>query len=174
MFRWSGVRALPASGRFRVNHTVPPSTLRSKVPSARLSGSLTRSPGQRLPKILMPMMPPSFSASQRFSPLETVAASYQGFMWKMSSLITRNTWPVTYWASSLASQATIGELPAGSIGWYSSSPSESGSKASPMPPTVADNRVSPPGPTALAVTPMLASSRPSVWVIPTMAALAVA
>jgi hypothetical protein len=79
-----------------------------------------------------------------------------------------------YWDSSLANQATRGELPAGSIGWYSSSPISSGSMASPREPTPADRRVRPPGPTALAVTPILASSMLAVWVSPTMAALAVA
>jgi hypothetical protein len=39
--RWSGVRALPESGRFSVIQTMPSAKRRSKVPSMRLSDSLT-------------------------------------------------------------------------------------------------------------------------------------
>jgi len=84
------------------------------------------------------------------------------------------TWPVTCWASSLASHATSGELPAGSIGWYSSASSSSGSKDSMPAAEVAVRRVIPPGPTALTVTPSRYSSRLVVSVSPTIAAFAVA
>jgi alkylation response protein AidB-like acyl-CoA dehydrogenase len=75
-----------------------------------------RSPGARVPKMSVASCRPSVSASQRFSPLQMVAASCQPFMRWILSPMARITWPVTCWAWSLASQATSGELPAGSIG----------------------------------------------------------
>ena len=85
------------------------------------------------------------------------------------------TWPVTICDSSLASQATTGELPAGSIGWYSSSGISSGSTISGAPGMVAVMRVAPPGTDGVdRDTQSSELDRLSVSVRPAMAALAVA
>lgn len=85
------------------------------------------------------------------------------------------TCPLMCPASGLASQATTGALREGSNGSKSSSARSSGSTGSGAPGIeVEEIRVMPPGPMQLAVTPMLASSRLMLRVMPTMAALAAA
>ena len=82
------------------------------------------------------------------------------------------TCPVTWSASSEASQATNGEETAGSIRFHSSSGTSSASITSGAPGIVPVIRVAAAGPTALTVTPILYISRLSVWVRLAMAALA--
>ena len=65
----------------------------------------------------------------------------------------RMTCPVIIWDSSLASQATRGELFAGSMGCHSSAGTSSGSTTGGAWGIVPVSRVAPAGPTALAVTP---------------------
>src|SRR3954453_6722628 len=100
-----------------------------------------------------------------------VAPSFQPSMRMMFSATARMTWPVTYWLSFDASQATSGDEVAGSMGFHSSSGMSSASMTAGAPGMVPVMRVAAAGPTALTVTPILYSSRDAVMVMPAMAAL---
>ena len=73
----------------------------------------------------------------------------------MSSATARMTWPVTWSASSEASQATTGEETAGSIRFHSSSGMSSASMTAGAFGIVPVMRVAAAGPTAFTVTPIL-------------------
>ena len=127
-----------------------------------------------MPKTSVASWVPSLVASQRLPPLFRVGPSAHPFIQMMFSATARITWPVTCWASSLASHATSGELTDGSMRFHSPSGTSSASITSGAPGMVAVMRVAAAGPTQFTVTPSLCSSSDRVWVMPAMPALAVA